>query len=104
MSFLGSATWFKAVLAKMVRKRAKGRIAPFQLTKRPSTEVCSGCQSKSDMSELFADRQAQRSTLHTRHLNEQMVRVLKTIGYDVGFQRGRASISTIARTRAISTS
>lgn len=26
--------------------------------------------------------------MHTRHLNEQLVRVLKTIGYDVGFQRG----------------
>ncbi len=26
--------------------------------------------------------------MHTRHLNEQMVRVLKTIGYDVGFQKG----------------
>src|SRR6185312_6873813 len=41
-----------------------------------------------DMSQLFADRQAQRSTLHTRYLNEQFVRVLKTIGYDVGFQKG----------------
>src|SRR3954447_12229915 len=41
-----------------------------------------------DMSQLFADRQAQRSALHNRHLNEQFVRVLKTIGYDVGFQRG----------------
>ena len=37
---------------------------------------------------MFAERQAQRSSLHTRHLNEQLVRVLKTIGYDVGFQRG----------------
>src|SRR6185369_13644906 len=42
-----------------------------------------------DMSQLFADRQAQRSTLHSRHLNEQLVRVLKTIGYDVGFQKGQ---------------
>src|SRR6201994_592877 len=41
-----------------------------------------------DLSEMFADREAQRSSLHTRHLNEQLVRVLKTIGYDVGFQRG----------------
>src|ERR1700757_2147812 len=43
-----------------------------------------------DMAQLFADRQAQRSSLHTRHLNEQLVRVLKTIGYDVGFQKGEA--------------
>src|SRR3954465_13884056 len=41
-----------------------------------------------DVSEMFVERQAQRSTMHSRHLNEQMVRVLKTIGYDVGFTRG----------------
>ena len=38
---------------------------------------------------MFVDRQAQRSSMHTRHLNEQLVRVLKTIGYDVGFQKGQ---------------
>ena len=27
--------------------------------------------------------------MHSRHLNEQLVRVLKTIGYDVGFQKGQ---------------
>ena len=27
--------------------------------------------------------------MHARHLNEQLVRVLKTIGYDVGFQKGQ---------------
>jgi ornithine--oxo-acid transaminase len=37
---------------------------------------------------MFVEREAQRSAMHTRHLNEQLVRVLKTIGYDVGFQRG----------------
>ena len=42
-----------------------------------------------DVSELFVERQAQRSSMHARHLNEQLVRVLKTIGYDVGFQKGR---------------
>ncbi len=42
-----------------------------------------------DVSEMFVDRQAQRSSMHTRHLNEQMVRVLKTIGYDVGFKKGK---------------
>ncbi|MGB3447185.1 MAG: aminobacteriohopanetriol synthase HpnO [Xanthobacteraceae bacterium] len=41
-----------------------------------------------DVSEMFVDREAERSSLHTRHLNEQLVRVLKTIGYDVGFKRG----------------
>src|ERR1700760_5187555 len=42
-----------------------------------------------DVSELFVDQQGQRSSMHTRHLNEQLVRVLKTIGYDVGFQKGQ---------------
>jgi ornithine--oxo-acid transaminase len=41
-----------------------------------------------DVSEMFAVRESQRSAMHTRHLNEQFVRVLKTIGYDVGFQKG----------------
>ncbi|MCP1997695.1 ornithine--oxo-acid transaminase [Nitrobacter winogradskyi] len=35
------------------------------------------------------ERQSQRSAMHVRHLNEQLVRVLKTIGYDVGFQSGQ---------------
>jgi ornithine--oxo-acid transaminase len=42
-----------------------------------------------DILSLFAEREAERYRLHTRHLNEQMVRVLKTIGYDVGFKSGR---------------
>src|ERR1700754_3200218 len=42
-----------------------------------------------DVSEMFVDRQSQRSSMHTRYLNEQLVRVLKTIGYDVGFQKGQ---------------
>ncbi|MGP8123677.1 MAG: aspartate aminotransferase family protein [Xanthobacteraceae bacterium] len=42
-----------------------------------------------DVSEMFADRQAERGELHSRFLNEQLVRVLKTIGYDVGFVEGR---------------
>ena len=42
-----------------------------------------------DVSEMFKDREAQRSSMHARYLNEQLVRVLKTIGYDVGFQKGQ---------------
>jgi ornithine--oxo-acid transaminase len=41
-----------------------------------------------DIASLFAEREAERYALHTRHLNEQMVRVLKTIGFDVGFRSG----------------
>ena len=42
-----------------------------------------------NMSELFAERERDRYAMHSRHLNEQMVRVLKAIGYDVGFLRGK---------------
>jgi len=42
-----------------------------------------------DAAALFAEREAERYTLHTRHLNDQMVRVLKTIGFDVRFRAGR---------------
>ena len=42
-----------------------------------------------DIASLFTEREAERYTLHTRHLNEQMVRVLKTIGFDVRFTPGK---------------
>jgi ornithine--oxo-acid transaminase len=38
---------------------------------------------------MFAEREADRYDMHSRHLNEQMVRVLRTIGYDVRFCRGK---------------
>ncbi len=41
-----------------------------------------------EITELFAQREAERYALHARHLNEQMVRVLKTIGFDKGYRRG----------------
>ena len=41
-----------------------------------------------DIAAIFEAREAGRFDLHGRHLNEQMVRVLRTIGYDVGFSRG----------------
>jgi ornithine--oxo-acid transaminase len=41
-----------------------------------------------DIAKLYADSEADRFAIHTRHLNEQRVRVLKTLGYDVGFCRG----------------
>jgi ornithine--oxo-acid transaminase len=41
-----------------------------------------------DIAAIFEAREAGRFDLHGRHLNEQMVRVLRTIGYDVGFRRG----------------
>src|SRR5207244_5023536 len=44
---------------------------------------------KIDIAALFDSHESERFSLHTRRLNEQMVRVLKTIGYDVGFCKGR---------------
>ncbi len=41
-----------------------------------------------DIAQLYAQSNADRFEAHRRHLNEQMVRVLRTIGYDVGFCRG----------------
>jgi ornithine--oxo-acid transaminase len=38
-----------------------------------------------DLSRILADRAPDKYALHERHLNAQMVRVLKTIGYDVNF-------------------
>jgi ornithine--oxo-acid transaminase len=43
----------------------------------------------SDVMSLFAAREVERYALHTRYMNENFVRVLKTIGYDVGFCRGQ---------------
>jgi ornithine--oxo-acid transaminase len=42
-----------------------------------------------DIAALFEAHESDRFDLHRRHLNEQMVRVLKTIGYDIGFCKGR---------------
>jgi ornithine--oxo-acid transaminase len=41
-----------------------------------------------DIPDMFLERETQRSSLHSRYLNKQLVKVLKTIGYDVGFRSG----------------
>jgi ornithine--oxo-acid transaminase len=41
--------------------------------------------------ELFEKRERDRYEMHSRHLNDQMVRVLKTIGYDIGYCRGEGA-------------
>ena len=41
-----------------------------------------------EITDLFAKRESERYALHARYLNEQMVRLLKTIGFDRGYQRG----------------
>ncbi|MGC1843296.1 MAG: aminotransferase class III-fold pyridoxal phosphate-dependent enzyme, partial [Pseudolabrys sp.] len=42
-----------------------------------------------EIDSLFGESDAHRYALHTRYLNEQMVRVLKTIGFDRAYQRGK---------------
>jgi len=42
-----------------------------------------------DLASLYAEREAERYALHTRYLNGQMVRVLKALGYDVGFRKAQ---------------
>src|SRR3954447_6445779 len=41
-----------------------------------------------DIAALFRDRESERYAMHSLHINEQMVRLLKTIGYDLGFRKG----------------
>ena len=42
-----------------------------------------------DIREMLARRDAERYTLHSQHLNDMMVRVLRTLGFDAGFQSGQ---------------
>lgn len=41
-----------------------------------------------DLARILAGRQGEKYALHETHLNAQLVRVLKTLGYDVNFARG----------------
>ena len=41
-----------------------------------------------DIAKMLADRQGEKYALNERFLNAQLVRVLKTLGYDVNFSRG----------------
>src|SRR5271155_4753929 len=44
-----------------------------------------------DMPALFSAHEADRFEQHSRHLNNMMVRVLKTIGFDVRFVSGKGA-------------
>lgn len=55
-----------------------------------------------DIVSMFSEREPERYALHSRYMNEMMVRVLQTIGYDVGSAAERASISSTARVFATS--
>ncbi|WP_457796681.1 aspartate aminotransferase family protein [Methylocystis sp. S23] len=47
-----------------------------------------GAASPYDLAAMVSARESERFSLHSKYLNEMWVRVLKTIGYDVGFTRG----------------
>jgi ornithine--oxo-acid transaminase len=65
------------------------RLGGTQVSNRSSVVYMpSNSASSLDISQLFRDNEADRYELHERHLNEQMVRVLRAIGYDVAFCRG----------------
>jgi ornithine--oxo-acid transaminase len=53
-----------------------------------SQDIASADTAGMDMAQLYATIEGDRYEAHIRHLNEQMVRVLRTIGYDVRFCRG----------------
>jgi len=58
-------------------RKARGSEAPA-ITGDPGFDIVS----------LFVEREGERYALHARYMNEMMVRMLQTIGYDVGFRGG----------------
>jgi len=55
------------------------------------------------ITELFAEREGERYSLHARYLNHQMIRVLQTIGFDKGYARGTGRTCTTGTASGIST-
>ena len=70
------------------------RIAELQLfvLERIWLHPKSGWRMSVDIKQLIAAREVERYQLHASHLNEQMVHVLKTIGFDKRYQRGIGQI------------
>jgi ornithine--oxo-acid transaminase len=58
------------------------------LSTAPSNVSAANSAASCDLAALVAAREDERFALHSKYLNEMWVRVLKTIGYDVGFTRG----------------
>jgi ornithine--oxo-acid transaminase len=59
----------------------------------PKTELTDATVA-TDMHALFVSQEADRYELHSRHMNNMMVRVLKTIGFDVRFVGGKGPYLT----------
>ena len=60
----------------------------FILCRRVFQHPALGWRMSLDIKQLIAQRESERYQLHASHLNEQMVHVLKTIGFDKRYQRG----------------
>jgi ornithine--oxo-acid transaminase len=59
------------------------------MTRRPDADAAPDTmQPDFDVAAIFSRREPERYALHARHMNEMMVRVLQTIGYDLGFRNG----------------
>ena len=57
-----------------------------------------------DVGELLQSRHGENYALHEKHLNHQLPRVLKTIGFDRFYVRGEGPISSMPRVRGTSIS
>jgi ornithine--oxo-acid transaminase len=57
----------------------------------PNLDMPQQQEREDDIRALFSAREADRFELHSRHLNDMMVRVLKTIGFDVRFVSGKGA-------------
>ncbi len=42
-----------------------------------------------DLAAMLVERESERYSLHSQHMNDMMVRVLQTIGFNVGFTKGQ---------------
>lgn len=74
-----------AVQKLVIPERSAGDDAPRGESRNESR----GAAGQFDLSGLVAAREGERYDLFTSHLNEMMVRVLQTIGFDVGFRSGQ---------------
>lgn len=67
-----------SVQGMVVQKRAVRQVDADAEAASPSFDIC----------RLIAEREPERYDLNGQHLNEMLVRVLQTIGFDVGFRAG----------------
>ena len=78
------------------------RIAEIHFLSARLQHPALGWRMSLDIKGLIAEREAERYQLHASHLNEQMVHVLKTIGFDKRYRVASGNICTTSRARGIS--